>query len=763
MVSFSESCSGKCRLAFLAVIYFSLFIFCSSSDIFAQRTGGKPVVGLVLSGGGACGLAHIGILKVMEEAGLKPDLITGVSMGSIIGGLYAIGYSADSLEKISKSIDWSQLFSNQIPENKVIFPEKEHFQNSIVSLPVSFNNSILPTGLINGQQIENMLGFYMWPAADIDDFMKLPIPFMCLATDLVNLKLVEFRSGYLPDAIRASMAVPTLLTPLRLDTMLLVDGGFLRNFAASEALEMGADILIGSYTGGRNNKMEEIESVTDILKQIGFYPGIKDYNEEKKLVDFLIEPDLEDCTGIDFENVDTIICRGYRAALPYLEQFRKLADSIDQPDQGNPEESILGKQLFKVDRVEITGNRIYSDNQILGILNIEPGDSVDKYTLTEKIDLLYGNVWFEKIKYRFQNRNDSLILSIDCIEKPRAMIYGSVHYDERVRSSAVIGLTVNNLLTNRSVININSLIGQYYKFIINYNQFADRNKKFGVSFNLYADNIIIPYFLIKGERGNTLSRNFVQRLSLVKRIGLNQIMTISTSYDMMNLIPDYISLNHVKKLSYNYLTGSFDYQVNTLDNKHFPNRGLIFSMNTGTSKLVSSALKTDSARIAFKENGNNNLSFKRFYTGLIGFRQYISPGDKISFHIGGNMLFITHTDTISSENNFFLLGGIRPVSKRSIAVAGFQSNEIAVRKMAGLEAGLDIEPMHDLHFFINASLYATFRSDGQKGYSLYNGYGIGAGYNSIIGPIKVGLMYGRNSSNGYFNNLKGFISFGYYF
>src|SRR5450759_3276554 len=160
-------------------LFFSFFILIPENGT-AQKVQKRPGIGLVLSGGGAHGIAHIGVIKVMEEAGLRPDIITGVSMGSIIGGMYSLGYSADSLQKIFKSINWKQILSNKIPENKVIFLEKSHFSNSIISLPLSFRKVILPSGLINGQQVENTLSFYAWPAADINDLSKLPIPFLCL-------------------------------------------------------------------------------------------------------------------------------------------------------------------------------------------------------------------------------------------------------------------------------------------------------------------------------------------------------------------------------------------------------------------------------------------------------------------------------------------------------------------------------------------------------------------------------------------------------
>jgi hypothetical protein len=148
---------------------------------------------------------------------------------------------------------------------------------------------------------------------------------------------------------------------------------------------------------------------------------------------------------------------------------------------------------------------------------------------------------------------------------------------------------------------------------------------------------------------------------------------------------------------------------------------------------------------------------------MINFRHFISPGERVTISLGVNALYITDSDSISSRNNFFLLGGTRPVSRRSIPLAGFQSNEIAANKLAGLDAGIDIELLPSLHLFLNASLYAVQENDRQAGYSVYNGYVLGTGYNSIIGPLKIGLMYGKNKNSSHFNSLKGFISFGYYF
>jgi len=176
-----------------AALCLLLLIFALSGNLSllsAQKNSTRPKVGLALSGGGAKGLAHLGVIKVMEEAGLKPDYVTGVSMGSIVGGMYAMGYTPDSIARMFSMFNWEYAMSDMIPENKIIFHEKRYFHNSIIALPITRNAIKIPSGLISGQQIESGLNHYFWPAATITDFSKLPIPFLCLATDVGTSKKV---------------------------------------------------------------------------------------------------------------------------------------------------------------------------------------------------------------------------------------------------------------------------------------------------------------------------------------------------------------------------------------------------------------------------------------------------------------------------------------------------------------------------------------------------------------------------------------------
>jgi NTE family protein len=757
----SKMISGR-RTVFISILilYFIFLIPVAGS---AQDSLPRPRLGLVLSGGGAHGIAHVGVLKVMEEAGLRPDFITGTSMGSIIGGFYSIGYSADSMKKLLNSVDWDLILSNKIPENKIIFPEKDFFHNSIMSLPVFFSKVKLPSGLISGQQLENTLNYYAWPAADINDFSKLPIPFICVAADLITVRKVDLKAGYLPDALRASSAIPTVFAPLKIDTALLTDGGLISNFPAREAKDMGADIIIGSYTGFHAFDEEDLQSVDGIIKQIGFSRSLADLIEQKKLVDFLIVPDIKGTPTLDFNPVDTMIQRGYKAALPYKESFRRLADSLNKYGSQKPIANILNKQYYSFDKVEVTGNKNISDGQILGVLDIGTDEMVDKNMLYEKIELLYGKAWFDKVKYRVEHHNDSLILVIDCTEKPKAMLYGSVHYDNALGSGILASISFKNLITPKSEIVLDSYLGQYYRIKDTFMQFIGRNQKFGLSVDFNADNTLIPKLTLKNETGDVISNNLSAGFGINRIFGLNQMMDISFNFEKRYLMPRYVSEIDLKNISFNYISTILNYKINTLNDRHFPDKGVIFNFSAVASDLISGSIKTGSSRTEYKNENTGGFVFDRFYTITGNYNQYFTSYDRFTFSISGDILYISDCDSVSSQNNFFLLGGMTSLNERSVPMYGFHANEIPVKKLAGFGMEIDWEILKDLHLNLTGNIFAAQEAERDKGYSLLAGYGIGIGYMSIIGPLKAGIMQGFYEQEKYFNKIKGYISVGYSF
>jgi len=732
--------------------------------LMAQTKSARPKLGLALSGGGAKGLAHIGVIRAMEEAGLKPDYITGVSMGSIVGGMYAMGYSPDSIASMFSAFDWGPAMSDRIPENKIIFLEKKHFNNSLISLPITRTSIRIPSGLIAGQMIESGLNHYFWPAATITDFSNLPIPFLCLATDVFSSQRVIFRKGYLPDAIRASIAIPTVFTPVRTDTALLVDGGVVRNFAVSELREMGADIVVGSYVGFRGYTEKDLETAYGILKQIGFFTSLSDFEEQKRQTDIMIQPDLTGISMLSFNNVDSIIEKGYREALKYKDDFERLADSLNSFGPRDPFVPLPEVQYYRFNSIRVTGNVLISDAQILGVLDISPGERVDRTLLEERIELLYGKSWFEKVKYRIIPEGNLLILEIECIERPKATLDGSLHYDPVLSAGAVISLSARELLTSGSVLDFDFFIGQFYRIRLSAIQFVDRGQKLGIEASFFADNTRFPLIKLRNQTGPMLSQNFNTSLALSKRLSLNHLMTLSLSLENQRLIPDYITSSRIRRLSYDNVKVLYSYQANTLDQKHFPNQGIIYGVSLASSKLIGASVRIGSVKHSYKPGDEESpFSFDRTYGARAWFNTYTSPSEKVTVNIGGDFLLTTGTDSITKSNDFWLLGGTDALTDRSIAAIGFHPNQIMIRNIGGVRFGTDIEIASDLHLTLEGNLFALTESDRELGFTIMGGYGIGAGYMTVAGPIRIGIMHGLYDRQLFYKNIKGFVSMGFTF
>jgi len=305
---------------FIIISILSLLFYKDSN---AQNTNqGRPKVGLVLSGGGAKGFAHVGVIKAMEEAGLYPDYITGTSMGSIIGGLYAMGYSADEIKEIGLSIDWDKVLSNEISLDKVAIEEKDYYDRFIIELPFRNKKIGLPQGLIEGQELGLLLSKLMRPAHHIHDFDSLSIPFKCIAVDIENGEAHVLDSGSIVQSVRASMAIPTFFTPVLMNNTLYIDGGLLRNFPVDEVKEMGADIVIGVFVSNELSEKEDLNSMVNLLAQSAFVHSALDSEEQKKGVDIYIEPDISEYSTASFWSTDKIIASGELAGQENLNNWQ---------------------------------------------------------------------------------------------------------------------------------------------------------------------------------------------------------------------------------------------------------------------------------------------------------------------------------------------------------------------------------------------------------------------------------------------------------
>ena len=297
----------------------SCLLLCLCPLVLFAAEAGKPKIGLVLSGGAARGLAHVGVLKALEEQGIQIDAIAGTSMGAVIGGLYASGYKIDELEKLALGIDWQEALSDAPAREDVPFRRKQDDRDFLVKQQLSFRDDGslgLPLGVIQGQNLALLLESLLAHSSDIRDFDKLPIPFRAVATDIVNGEKVVFRKGHLPQVIRASMSIPAVFAPVEINGQLLVDGGMVDNIPVDVAREMGVDMVIVVDIGTPLRGRKQLNTVFDILNQS--ITLMTRSNSEIQLAslkpdDILIQPALASYGATDFGRSQDIINAGYRA------------------------------------------------------------------------------------------------------------------------------------------------------------------------------------------------------------------------------------------------------------------------------------------------------------------------------------------------------------------------------------------------------------------------------------------------------------------
>ena len=294
-----------------------------------EKPSGRPRLGLVLSGGGARGAAHVGVLKVLEEMHVPVDLIAGASMGSIVGGLYATGMSPQEMEDALATMDWDASFEDKVPRKEMPFRRKFDESSFLTKLRIGIQDghTALPTGLVEGQKLNFILRQLTLPSATVDDFDKLSIPFRATATDVASGEGIVLSHGNVADAMRASMAFPGLFSPVELDGRLLVDGGVAENFPVETARKAGAEVLVAVNIGTPPAGKEKLTSLVKIINQVTNAATARNVRLSKAAIgpqDVFIEPDLGDISFIDFKRVRDAVAAGEKAARAQIEELKQI-------------------------------------------------------------------------------------------------------------------------------------------------------------------------------------------------------------------------------------------------------------------------------------------------------------------------------------------------------------------------------------------------------------------------------------------------------
>jgi NTE family protein len=387
--------------------------------------GERPKIGLALGGGGARGAAHIGVLRVLEAKGIPVDYIAGTSMGSIVGGLYAMGMSPDSIERTIEEIDWEDIFQDEPPRQDRRFRRKQDDRTFLIKarpgvIEKERKVELVPA-LIQGQKLELALRKYSLPASQTHDFDDLRIPYRAIATDVVTGDPVILGEGDLATAMRASMAVPAVFAPVEIDDRLLVDGGLAMNLPVSVVRDMGADIVIAVDVGGPRRQREEITNVLAMLDQIASLVTFK--NTEAQIAtlgprDLLIVPPLErEVLASDFDKMPVAIAIGQRAAIAKSPELARLSLP---PAQYADYRLAHGPPVYRpptIDAIRIENDSGLDDAVIKSRIRVREGDPLNPELLEQQLALVYDQDNFESVRYRLETRDGETELVIDAKRK----------------------------------------------------------------------------------------------------------------------------------------------------------------------------------------------------------------------------------------------------------------------------------------------------------------------------------------------------------
>lgn len=752
---------------------FSLLLI--SLQLYAESPEKRPRVGLVLSGGGAKAAAHIPLLKALDSLQIEVDYIAGTSMGSFIGALYAIGYSADRIEKIFFQEDWNKImFDDKIRRTSLAMSEKYTDGRYISTFPLERGRINLPSGLNPGQSLSARIAHYAWPVNHRDNFNSFPTPFLCIATDIETGEAVVLEKGFLPDAILASMAFPSVLSPVEINDRLLVDGGLVRNFPVSDLKERGVDIVIGSDVSAKLYAKNELNSVVRVLEQISSYSGAISTYEQRKQCDILITPDISGFDAGRFDALNTLYQNGYEAVQSVLPQLITLA--TQQKKYGNPETKFIPLDEYHpihIKEVRSVGLKKVSQNLLDESLQIEADSYVSPRELEQAIERAYGSQHFKRVAYKFEPDSAGIDLIIRVKEQTHDQFKFGVHYDSDMRAAVLLNTTFRNKLIEGSTLTLDLRLSETPTYSGSYFVFTGWKPGLGVGLNYTYQNIEVPLYdpqtgvlMALMDYGSHLSTIWLTTIfSNLHSLGIalewsySGIKPIFTQSSPVNFEDDDFS---IKLLNF-FLFGGVD----SYDRAAFPSKGL---------KLYSEfKLFTDEFTASIGE------SHPYFNRAMFTMNHVVELSSQSSWFYGVhagvvNRLHFTkkrpYVTSSTIEYNqlpsdaLLWIGGVSNTGNTIFPFVGANFMEYSSKDVKVVHTGFQLEPWKDKFVvlrankaFINEQVVydSKIHARGMTDISL-TGYGLTLGMITPIGPMEYTIMGNSNT-----NDILSHLSIGYYF
>lgn len=726
----------------------------TAARLSASPAGQRPRIGLVLSGGGAKGLAHIGILKAIDSAGLKVDYMTGTSMGSILGGLYAIGYSADSIEKIARGIDWDLLLSNQSSMRGVIMDEKDEYGRYDIELPWVSHWFRFSTGVIEGQELWLKFAELFRPVYNIKDFSHFSIPFKCIATDITSGEAVVLDTGEIVSALRASMAIPSVFTAVEYGGRKLVDGGVVRNFPVRDVRDMGANIVVGSDLSGPPKTPDQVTNALQVLLQVAFFREAADTRTEIPLCTIYVHQPLDKYGMANFGEATDIIEEGIKEGRRIYPRLKALADSLNAIY--GPQEIVKNRlpsvYPVKISAFTVDGLKNTSEGFFIQSMGLETNHYYSAGNLSRMIRRAFGTRYYNRVTYSLEPQPDGTSrIDFEVEENPLTFAKIGLNYNQFSGISAILNLTSRDFFTptSRSLVTVN--IGQNFRVRAEHVQYFSRRANFTFTLAPQYDHFQITtynnnyteaglydqsYFRMDGHFGYSTNRDLT--------IGLG------SRWEYIQYDPSITSSLDFKGDN-NFLTSYFYIRSNTLDRPVYPRRGFkfnieadhVFEQNPRVQYFASSQTRNDTS---FSET-----PYQRF---LVDFDQYVPLAEKYTLqaHLQGG-LNLHYRDNIMNE---FSIGGLTDQFHNQVVFAGLREGTFYSASIA--EGALSLRYQLFNNVLITGKANVLFNNFITKSNffttpDFLSGYALTFTYNFALGPLELSAMYCDQSRTvlGYLN------------
>lgn len=715
----------------------SILIFFVGIPGFSQDTKEDIKVGLVLSGGGAKGLAHIGVLRVIDSLGVKIDYIAGTSMGAIVGSLYASGYSGKQIDSIFNNVNFDDVLNDNIPRAAKTFYERDNNEKYAFTLPFDKFRIKLPSALSRGQNTYGMLSRLTLHVNTLNTFSELPIPFFCIATDIETGKAVMLDRGNLSQAVMASGALPSLFQPIIINDRVLVDGGVVNNYPIDELRAKGMDLIIGVDVQDGLMSREQLTSAPDVLLQINNFRTINDMRTKSQKTDIYIQPDITNFSVVSFGELKKIIQSGKVATLKHIEALNNLPKIHSSKQK---QQVIKSVDSLAINTIDLSGEKNYTRAYVLGKLKLKNHEKISYDDFNKGVNNLIATNNFNSFLYHLKPSEgiDGFDLSATLIESKETTFFKlGVHYNDLYKSSALLNLTKKRFLTKNDVASFDFILGDNVRY--NFDYYIDNGFYWSVGLNSRFDSFnhnvaaetILPVDQLSLININKLAikvSDFTNQVYLQTLFRKDLSLTLGGEYKYLKITSETILDNNDDDKTVfergDYISVFGKLRFDTYNDRYFPKKGLLFNADMHTY-LYASEFKNDftSFSIVKANLGYSHAFSNKFSANLTtdaGFRLGQDTNPYLNFALGGygghlinNYIPFYGYDFISISGNSYIKSAL------TLDYEIFKKNHINFAvNIANVDDGL----------FETTDWFSKVN---------YTGYALGYGLETFIGPIEI--------------------------